>query len=687
MTTSGIGHNGGPSIPDRDYIYDIETYKNLFSVCVVHAATKTRWIFEVSPRLNQAAQFVEFLYWLQNMNARLFGFNNEGFDWVVCQHLVTLFHKQGYFTADDAYNKAQEIFSAQDGDRFGLMIWPDQRIVTQGDLYKIHHFDNHARSTSLKKIEINQRSRNVIDLPYDPHTPLTYDQADEVITYMCHDVSETLKFYIASLDQIAFRDTLAIKYPDLGDVLNFNDTKIGKKFFERQLEIAQPGICYTREGGRKRPRQTHRPTIDLSNVVLPTIGFDDPEFQRILDFFNSQVIPGTKGFFSNFDTYITPDGRGTTVPKLSKAERAIVTQNGAARLVTGSDGSGKVATHFGGIDFIFGLGGIHGSRHTTSVYPDDEYDLVDVDVASYYPNVAIANRFYPEHLSEVFCDIYSEVYQMRKQHGKKTAENAMLKLALNGVYGDSGNAYSPFYDPQYMMSITINGQLSLCMLAELVVGFAGAKMVQVNTDGITCLVPKRSRVMFEDLCGRWENHTGLELEHVDYVAMHIRDVNSYMAVKTDGSVKRIGAYRTVTPLEDPFTREHAWHSDHSALVVARAAEAKLVHGQDIAEFIMAHRDPFDFMLSVRAPKSSRLEERWSSGVVRPVQNTCRYYVSTQGCSLTKVMPPLKGKTNERDIGIEKGWTVKVVNDATLFDWSDVNWLYYIEEARKLTSWV
>ena len=642
MTT--IGHNGGPALNDRDFIYDIETYINLFLVVIVHVPTRTRWIFEVSPRLNQSAQFVEFIYWLQNMRARLFGYNNEGFDWIVCQHLVTLFNKQGYFAAEDAYNKAQEIFSAQDNQRFGLMVWPDQRIVTQGDLYKIHHFDNRARSTSLKKLEINMRSRSVVDLPYPPHVPLTSNQADEVITYGCHDVSETLKFYMASLDQISFRDDLAEKYPDLGDVLNFNDTKIGKKFFERQLEQSVPGICYTKENGRKKPRQTHRPTIALRDVISDKVGFREPAFQAILNRLNSSVIVETKGVFED------------------------------------------MRAHVGGIDFVFGVGGIHGSRHTTSVYPDADHDLVDVDVASYYPNLAISNRFFPEHLSEKFCDIYSEVYQMRKQHGKKTAENAMLKLALNGVYGDSGNQYSPFYDPQYMMSITINGQLFLCMLAEWVMT-QGAQMVQVNTDGITCLVPKVNREAFNTVCAQWENHTGLELEHVDYKAMHIRDVNNYMAEKTDGSVKRIGAYGYVTPLNDPFTRERGWHKDHSALVVPKAAEACLVHGQEIADFIMKHRDPFDFMLSVKVPRSSRLEERWPDGSVVPVQNTCRYYVSTQGCALTKVMPPLKGKPNSRSIGVEKGWTVKVVNDADLFDWSDVNWLYYIEEAKKLTTWV
>ena len=660
----------------------------MFSVGFAEARSGEMRIFEVSSRKNQCAEFASFIYQLRDAKARMFGYNNEGFDYVVVHHLITLFERQGFFTSLDAYDKAQEIIdpkahaavrmlistgmagsleyawqtyhkytlsyfpaevqqayaTAETNNRFRLTIWPDQRIVTQGDLLKIHHFDNVAKSTSLKKLEINMRSQNVIDLPYSPHTPLTSPQADEVIAYMCHDVSETLKFYKASIDQIRFRDDLAIRFPDLGDVLNFNDTKIGKKYFERELE--KSGVpCYEYVGRKKSPRQTLRPTIALSDVISSKVQFAAPEFQTILDRLRGSIIVETKGVFDD------------------------------------------MVANFDGLDFVFGTGGLHGSLSATSVYPDATYDLVDVDVASYYPNLAISNGFYPEHLSDKFCDIYRQVYEMRKQYGKKTAENAMLKLALNGVYGNSGNAYSPFYDTKYMMSITINGQLFLCMLAEWVVTTCGAKMVQVNTDGITCLVPRVNREKFNTICHAWENHTGLDLEHTEYTAMHLRDVNSYMAVKKDGSVKRIGAYAYEHPIENPFTRELAWYKNHSMRVVAKAAEAKLVHGVDIADFIKSHRDHFDFMLSVKVPRSSRLEERWPGVQIRRVQNTTRYYVSTAGCALTKVMPPLAGKVAERPIGIEKGWTVKVVNDAAQFDWRDVNWLYYIEAAKKLTAWV
>ena len=142
-------------IPSTDFIYDIETYVNLFSCDITHVGTGTRWIFEVSDRRDQSREFFDMLYWLKQNNSRMFGYNNEGFDWPVCQYLADIFATRGSFTARDAYDKAQAII---DGDRFAHTVWPSDRLVTQGDLYKIHHFDNMARSTSLKKLEINMMS-------------------------------------------------------------------------------------------------------------------------------------------------------------------------------------------------------------------------------------------------------------------------------------------------------------------------------------------------------------------------------------------------------------------------------------------------------------------------------------------------------------------------------------------------
>lgn len=633
-----------------DWIYDIETYLDLFCVDITHVATRTRYIFEVSDRVDNSAALVSHLWQMKRAGHRMFGFRNTFFDWPVLQRIMD----RGCTTALQAHEHANRIIAEK--NQWANVVWPRDCHIVQGDLFRIHHFDNMARSTSLKKLEINMRSRRVVDLPYPPDQPTTSAQKDEIIAYMCHDVAETMKFYMSSLDQIRFRDELAEKYPDMGDVLNMNDTKIGKKFFERELE-RNGTPCYHRVDGRRRPRQTWRDSIAIRDVISPRVKFQHPEFQRIKAWLESQTL-----------------ARSQVADTLSPVETKGVFKD--------------VSATIDGFTYDFGTGGIHGSLHGTAVHEDDNWEIWDWDVASYYPNLAIANRLFPEHLSESFCTVYEQVYQMRRQHKKGTAENAMLKLALNGVYGDSNNKHGPFYDPQYTMSITVNGQLLLCMLAEWLTQVNGieannvVKMIQINTDGLTVRVRKPYVEWMKEVCAAWEARTGLELESVRYSSMFIRDVNAYIAVKHDGGLKRIGAYAYETPHDNPYTRERQWHQDHSMLVIRKAAEAQMVHGVPIADFVMNHRDPFDFCMTAKVNRTANGHPCRLFHGDDQIQNTSRYYVSTTGAFLRKEMVK-KNQTEPSHTDLQSGWTVAIVNDMDDFDWSTVNWLYYIEEAKKL----
>jgi DNA polymerase elongation subunit (family B) len=249
-----------------------------------------------------------------------------------------------------------------------------------------------------------------------------------------------------------------------------------------------------------------------------------------------------------------------------------------------------------------------------------------------------------------------------------------MKLALNGVYGDSNNEFSPFYDPQYTMTITINGQLSLCMLAERLLKIEGLELIQVNTDGVTAMVPKEYTDLSDQITKQWEKEVKLELEMAEYAMMAIRDVNNYIAIYTNGKVKRKGAYEF---------EGLGWHQNQGGLVIPMAACEALVYGKSIEEFIYNHGDKFDFMLRTKVPRSSRLV-LVKNDVEVPQQNICRYYISKDGGELVKIMPPLEGKEEERRMGIDVGWKVKTCNNVKSFEW-DIDYDYYIQEAKKLVD--
>ena len=619
----------------NDYVFDIETYPNVFTLALEHAEAPIRWSFEISDWRNDSKEIIEFLGHLADTKARMVGFNNLGFDYPVLHTLI----RMGYSDARTLYDKAMAIIHSQDDDENGKwmhQVKPTDRYVEQIDLFKIHHFDNKARSTSLKLLEFNMRSDSIEDLPFKVGTTLTRDQVSVLKKYNAHDVAQTKAFLHKSMDMIRFREELTHKYQR--DFMNHNDTKIGKDYFAMKLEEA--GVALYDYGPRGRvPRQTKRPVIHLREAILPWIAFEQPEFNRVMNWLKEQSLTETKGVFED------------------------------------------VVARVNGFDFVFGLGGIHGSVESEVIESDDEHVVVDLDVTSYYPNLAITNGFYPEHLGKSFVSIYKHLFEQRKSYPKKSAESAMLKLALNGVYGDSNNQFSVFYDPLYTMTITLNGQLLLCLLAEGLMHIDGLRLIQVNTDGLTVRVPRANKWLVDTAAAAWQQRTGLNLEEAIYKVMMIRDVNNYIAVYENGNTKRKGAYEG-RPVEQGGTLE--WYKNHGGLVIPKVAEKVLVDGAPIRQTVEQWPDIMDFMLRTKVPRSSYLAIEREGQQPQQLQNITRYYIAKGGGRLFKWMPPLAKKPNEwRKIGVESGWGVQPCNDIKDAGKLPVDFDYYIREVEKL----
>lgn len=649
----------------QDIIYDIETYPNFFSFAAESAHTEQRWYFELSDWRNDREQLLNFLGEMVSNKCRMVGYNNVGFDYPVLHFAL----KIRIFTADFLYKKAQDVLF---GDRFANTIWDNDQIIPQIDLYKIHHFDNFSKATSLKIIEFNVRAQNLQELPFPPGTVLTEEQAELMRQYNFNDVVETKRFYHKTQTEIKLREALGEKFKQ--NFMNCSDVKIGEKILV--IEMQKRGLySYTSVGGRRVKKQTYRDQIIIKDLIFPYIKLEQPEFKRIYDYLNEKIITETKGVFNDLTATV------------------------------------------GHVEYKIGTGGLHGSIDNSIVESTGTMQLVDIDVASFYPNLGIVNRIYPAHLGVAFCDAYESIFHTRKTYSKNSPENGAYKLALNGAYGGSNNEYSPFYDPAYTMSITINGQLLLLMLIEQLIKTPSLQMIQANTDGVTCLCPREYLEHMRSVCRWWEGLTGLQLEEALYSRMFIRDVNNYIAEKTDGKLKRIGAYAYETALENPGTRELPWHKDWSARVVQMAAEAYLVHGTSIEEFIAEHEDYYDFLLRTKVPKTSELHLNGEM-----VGHTIRYFIANEGGKLEKVMPSAgtpgeykrankltdeyfnsimreigsgvwdgrihtknKSKYDERCAGIHPGYKICLCNDLNDYNFNNLNIKWYIKEATKLVN--
>lgn len=665
-------------------VYDIESFPNCFLLSAEPMDSEQCSTWEISHHRDDRRELFAWIEWLRGTGTPMIGFNNLGYDYRMLHYLL----QNPNVTVEQLYEFNNSIFASQ--DRFGGTIWERDRLVPQVDLFTLHHFDNRAKTTSLKALQINMRSRTVLESRVPFGTCLTLEQINgDVIPYNVHDVKETKRFAKYSMSALDFRIGLIEQFGM--DVLNYNDTKIGEKMLEKRLG---DDVCYTRDAnGRRQKRQTIRRSIALRDIIFPYVRFDNPEFQRVLSYLQEQVL--------------TPDD-------LEDPDANIKTKGVFKGL----------SANVGGVSFEFGTGGVHASVSNKRFQSGNGWIIRDIDVASLYPSIAIVNNLAPAHLGEAFTAAYASLPAERKEwqakKGKKCVEANSIKLAANGAYGKSNSKFSVLYDSAFTMTITINGQLLLCMLAERLATVPTLSIIQVNTDGVSYFIHEQHLPQAQQIEREWQDFSRLVLEDVKYDRMFIADVNTYLAIDTDGNVKQKGRLWHPDPLN--YTQSiaecqpPAWHKDLGNVVSARAAVAAMVHGIPPEQFIRAHTDPFDFMCRVKVDRSSRLMLD-----DQQIQSTSRYYVAQRGGSLLKISPPPaearigafkrkngvtqaayvaameqcgwqwnadvctgnKSVYEDRRTGIEAGWKVAECNDASSFRFDNVNYEYYIAEAKKL----
>ena len=131
------------------YVYDLETYPNFFLASFKDIDTGEYFDFEISDRRNDLSSLREFLgKWIA-----LIGFNNLGFDYPVLHNSVL---QEGHWTAEAIYAEVEKIIA----ERWSAIV-PWEVKIPQIDLYKIWHYDNKNKATSLKWLEFAMRWENL----------------------------------------------------------------------------------------------------------------------------------------------------------------------------------------------------------------------------------------------------------------------------------------------------------------------------------------------------------------------------------------------------------------------------------------------------------------------------------------------------------------------------------------------
>lgn len=235
-------------------------------------------------------------------------------------------------------------------------------------------------------------------------------------------------------------------------------------------------------------------------------------------------------------------------------------------------------------------GGLHGA---ISQYAGEGY-FINVDVESYYPAEMIVHKLLSRNVRDPSKFEGIRDHRLELKHAKDPRQKA-LKLVINGTFGASKDKFNALYDPRQANMICVNGQLMLIDLMHKLVRDAGAEIIQSNTDGVLIRMPDGfdggpdafyERV--DDVAYEWEHRTGMGLEFDEFTRVYQKDVNNYVLVAADGSMKTKGAYvKQLGPL------------DYDLAVVNKALVEFMVHGVPVEDTIMADDDLIDYQRVVK----------------------------------------------------------------------------------------
>jgi len=646
----------------KHWVMDYETLYNCFIGVFESYKTKETKIFVVHDLRNDFNDFITFIEKCITEKEWHISYNGLAFDAQITHHILDNYHLWKNLTgceiANIIYKYSQSTIEKTNRNEFSE--YPQwQMKIGQIDLFKMHHWDNPAKRSSLKWIQYSMDWENILEMPINHTNPITtLEEIDTILEYCINDVKSTKEIYNRSKSQVELRKELTNTYKI--NMFSASEPRISKEIFayylSKKLNIPKSQL---------KNMRTNRNVIKMKDIILPYINFTSREFSTLLERFNALEI-------------------------------------NAKNL----KGSFKYSINYKDVKTDFGLGGVHGARKKGVYESNEDMIIMSSDVTSFYPNLAIRNKWSPGHFPvDAFCDQYEWFFEERKKISKSNPMNYVYKIILNSTFGLSNDENSFFYDPELCMRITVNGQLSLMMLYEQIMErIPGAVALIHNTDGVETMIPKKYYDDYMAICSEWEKTTNLLLEHDQYQKLVLGDVNNYIAINNYKEVD-ITKWREIKQSEphylfkvnnDKFSyaavklkgrfdfHNLQLHKNKSKLVIPKAIYQYFVHNilpenylsinKNILDYCIGGKSIGDWMCVSRTIKEGLLHET-------KLQKINRYYITNKGVKIIKV-----NKKDKREIQLEEGrWLQSIYNNMVIepkWDQYNINKGYYLDAIEK-----
>lgn len=577
-------------MPGNTLILDTECYRNYWYLGIKRIEDGRRVGFEFSERADFDRDRVRY-FLKRNLSV---GFNSIGYDLPMI-----------YLALSGASN--EELKEASDRIIIGKLPWWEAPKALGVHVPDIDHIDliepNPSVKDSLKSLIGRMHMKRLQDLPFEPERVLTHTEMDLTNEYcQLGDLDGTHGLYNLLREPIQLREAMGERYGQ--DFRSKSDAQMGERIIRTNVEQKLNKRVY---------KADFKPGASFSYDPPHWMVFQTPELQEVL----------AKAASADL--------------RLDKNGKVIKPKNFA-----------EFKVPFGASVYSVGIGGIHSTEQKRHVSSDDDWVLIDADVASQYPSIIMERGLFPAALGKDFLSVYKELLDQRlaAKKAKDKVTDKGLKISINGAYGKLGSKYSVLFAPQLLTTVTLTGQLSILMLIEKAEN-AGIQVVSGNTDGVIFRCPRKwyEGIDGDNLVGGklkeitdwWMETTGFKLEFAEYSDVYNQSVNTYMALKPGGGFKRKGAlanhWNETLPWGEKNTDydpvREGLKKNPQMTIIADAALGFIRNGIPIEETIYGCDDVRQFVTVIKATGGATWREEYLGKVVR-------FYWSTDGEELVKV---------------------------------------------------
>ena len=490
-------------------ILDVELYPNYFLIMVKKVGEDTYSFTEKFHNTDIQHQRLSNLM----SNYKIVTFNGNSYDLPVIAYALTgATNRQLKELSDSIIVNGAKSWEVETMFNFSIPRWESIDLIEVA-----------PGQASLKIYGGRLHSKRLQDLPIEPSALISAQDRELLKAYCKNDLRTTEDLYNKLKPQLDLREKMSVKYSM--DLMSKSDAQIAEAVIVRGV---------TNVTNVRTERQTVKPGTKFSYAAPGYIQYRTAEMKAVYD-----TVLGAK--FS-----ISDAGKVEMPPEIENLKIAI-----------------------GSSVYRMGIGGLHSSESKVSHVVDGTFTLEDYDVTSYYPSMIINMKLAPENMGTQFIDVYKHLYveRLRAKASVPRLKNELkllkddveikaleaeldrdttimnsAKTVLNASFGKFGSKYSRMYSPNLLIQVTVTGQLLLLMLIETF-ELAGIPVISANTDGIVIKCPTERKHLVAGIIKDWEVKTGLTTEDTHYSALYSRDVNNYIAVKTDGkSYKTKGVF-------------------------------------------------------------------------------------------------------------------------------------------------